>query len=36
MDRVSLFLLGFVTESYCRESGLKSFVLKLIAEESAL
>lgn len=30
MDRVSLFLLEFVTESYCRESDLKSFVLKLI------
>lgn len=30
MDRVSLFLLGFVTESYSRESGLKSFALKLI------
>lgn len=30
MDRVSLFLLGFITESYCRESGLESFVLKLV------
>lgn len=30
MDRVSLFLLGFVTESYSRENGLKSFVLKLV------
>lgn len=28
MNRVSL--LGFITESYCRESGLKSFVLKLL------
>lgn len=30
MDRVSLFLLGFIIESYCRESDLKSFVLKLL------
>lgn len=36
MDRVSLFLLGFVTESYCRESGLKSFVLKVITGRGCL
>lgn len=30
MDRLSLFHLRFSTESYSRESGLESFMLKLI------
>lgn len=30
MDGVPLSSLGFVTESYSRESGLKSFMLKLV------
>lgn len=30
MDRLSLFHLRFSTESYSRESGLKSFMSKLI------